>query len=167
MDTLIWLHSWISEGREDPKPFFFSSFSFFKSSSRPFGLVMLLFRDASVLTPRVRGHSSTGAIPLLLPNALSLWFTTHTGPCHSAPTQPSLTRLWKCRNGARGQACTFFAPYRPSRWDTKTASGIWGFSLTSTMTQSLFDSWFFSSCKQKKKEKSLEILFKGHILIMH
>lgn len=65
MDTVIWLHSWVREAREDPKPFFFLS------PSRPLGLFMLLFRDASVLTPEVTGHSSTGAIQLLLPNALS------------------------------------------------------------------------------------------------
>lgn len=49
----------------------FSS-SFFYLLPGPLSLFMLLFRDASVLTPEVRGHSSTGAIPLLLPNALSL-----------------------------------------------------------------------------------------------
>lgn len=70
MDTVIWLRSWIREAREDPKPFFFSSFFYLLPG--PLSLFMLLFRDASVLTPEVRGHSSTGAIPPLLPNALSL-----------------------------------------------------------------------------------------------
>lgn len=45
---------------------------FFYLLPGPLSLFMLLFRDASVLTPEVRGHSSTGAIPPLLPNALSL-----------------------------------------------------------------------------------------------
>jgi len=92
-------------------------FLFFKSTSRPLGLFMLLFRDASVLSPKVRGRSSTGAIPLLLPSALSRWFTTHTGPCHSAPTQPSLTPtcVWICRATLAGKHArlSLAEPLRP------------------------------------------------------
>lgn len=53
-----------------PPCFFF--FVFFYLLPGPLSLFTLLFRDASVLTPEVRGHWSTGAIPLLLPTALSL-----------------------------------------------------------------------------------------------
>lgn len=75
MDSVIWLHSWIREARENLKPFFVVVvffFFFFYLLLGPFRLFMLLFRDASVLTREVGGHSSTGAIPLSLPNALSL-----------------------------------------------------------------------------------------------
>lgn len=76
MDSVIWLHSWIREARENLKPFFlllfFFSSSFFYLLPGPFRVFMLLFGDASVLTPEVGGHSSTGAIPLSLPSALSL-----------------------------------------------------------------------------------------------
>lgn len=74
-DSVIWLHSWIREAGENLKLIFFVVVffsSFFYLLLGPFSLFVLLFRDASVLTPEVRGHSSTGAIPLLLPNALSL-----------------------------------------------------------------------------------------------
>lgn len=104
MDTVIWLHSWIRVAREDPKPFFFHPPLFYLLPG-PLSLFTILFRDASDLTPEVRGHWSTGAIPLLLPTALSLWFTTHTGPCHSGPTQPSLTLTYMrtCRASLSGR----------------------------------------------------------------
>lgn len=96
-------------------------------------LLGLLFGDASVLTLEVRGHSSTGAILLLLPNALSLWFTTHAGPCHSAPTQPSFTRMWIRRASLAGRRILSSLSGRSSQSPVylkitaldKTSSSVW------------------------------------------
>lgn len=104
MNTAIWLRSWIREAREDLKPCFLFFFYFLPS---PLFLLMPLFRDASVLTSEVKGRSSTWAIPLLHPNALSLWFAPHTGPCHNPPTHPSLTVA--CEYAELHLKCTFIA----------------------------------------------------------
>lgn len=96
-------------------------------------LLGLLFGDASVLTLEVRGHSSTGAILLLLPNALSLWFTTHAGPCHSAPTQPSFTRMWIRRASLAGRRILLSLSGRSSQSPVylkitalnKTSNSVW------------------------------------------
>lgn len=145
---------------------------FFLSSSRPLGLFMLLFRDASVLTLEVRGHSSTGAIPLLLPNALSVWFTTHTGPCHSGPTQPSLTLtcMWICRAALAGRRLTGPRLLRNhNTWDDtqKPPKVSEAFSLTSTVTQYLLEPWFYLTLlvKLQNKRRKCIVFQTGNMLV--
>lgn len=106
MDTVIRLRSWIRWAWEDPEPltkpplirpstcFFF----FFLASSRPsvssifcLGMPQFWHQRSEVSGPRE-------PIPLPLADALSLWFTSHAGPCRSAVTQPS----FKARVGYAG-----------------------------------------------------------------
>lgn len=84
MNTAIWLCSWIRR----PQAVFFVIFA-----PAFFGFFVVLFRDASAVTPGVGGHLSTGAILPTLLIALPLQFTTQTGCCHLGPTQLSLTCL--------------------------------------------------------------------------
>lgn len=88
MDTVIWLSQLDQAKPEDLKLFFsflcLLFFFFFNLLPGPLGLFMLLFRDASVLTWRVRGRSSTWAIPPLLP-----WCSVTT--IHHSHRSPSLS----------------------------------------------------------------------------
>lgn len=136
--------------------YFFFSFFF-----PAFCLLGLLFGDASVLTLEVRGQSSTGAILLLLPNALSLWFATQAGPCHSAPTQPSFTRMWIRRASLAGRRILSSLSGRPSQSPVylkitalnKTSDSVWA-QGSSAGDVALWD----APCKMKALQVSFDLM---------
>lgn len=92
MNPVIWV-SQLDQGKPERTPSCFFSFLYllFYLLPGPLGLFVLLFRDASVLTPRSEAAHPQELFRSVCLDALSVWFPTHTGLCHSPRTQPSLT----------------------------------------------------------------------------
>lgn len=158
MHTVIWLHSWIREAREDPKPFFFYLLPGLSvSSCYCLGMPQFWHQRSEVTRPQ---EPSRSFYPMHCHYDSPLTRGPVTRPRHSRHSHSHACEYAELRS----QADAYFYGWRlltgprllrnhSPRDDTQKPPTVSEAFFNSAMTQYLLETWFYLTLHVKKKKK--------------